>query len=92
MKDFDQRGVVVEMKNVMAIESASIIIGDEVAVDEAMDMVSVAVGDVVIVIDMSMSGSRCWSLVSPQMELSERVCIVGGSDSCQLCQTTAKEW
>lgn len=67
MKDFDQRGVDVETKKVMAIESAPIIIEDEVAVEEAMDMVSVAVADMAIDIDMSMSGSRCWSLGSPRM-------------------------
>lgn len=58
MKDFDHRGVDVETKKVIAIESAPIIIEDEVAVEEAMDMVSVDVADMAIVIDISILCSR----------------------------------
>ena len=72
MKDFDQRGVEVETKKVMAIESAPIIIEDEVEVDEAMVIVSVAVADVAIVMDMSILG--CGGRpVSSRVKSTERV-------------------
>lgn len=55
MKDFDQRGVEVETKNVMAIDSAPIIVEDAVEVGEPMIRVSVTVADVAIGMDMSIA-------------------------------------
>lgn len=55
MKDFDQRGVEVETKNVMAIDSVPIIVEDAVEVGEPMIRVSVTVADVAIGMDMSIA-------------------------------------
>ena len=64
VKEFDQRGVDVETKKVIAIESAPIIVVPEVDVDVDIDMISVVVADVVIVIDISvlnrMAVAQCW--------------------------------
>jgi hypothetical protein len=57
VKFFDQRGVEVETKKIMAIESAPIVIEDAVEGDEGMVIISVAVADIAMVIDMSIPGS-----------------------------------
>jgi hypothetical protein len=57
VKAVDQRGVEVETKKVMAIESAPIIVIPEVGVDVGIDMTSVGVADIIIVIDISMLNS-----------------------------------
>lgn len=53
VNEVDQRGVRVETKNVIAIDSAPIVIEDELEVDDGIVIVSVAVADIAIVIDMS---------------------------------------
>ncbi|KAJ4372832.1 hypothetical protein N0V86_008198 [Didymella sp. IMI 355093] len=53
VKDVDQRGVEVETKKVMAIESAPIIICDGVDVDDGIVIVPVVDDDIAIVIDIS---------------------------------------
>lgn len=63
VKAVDHRGVEVETKKVMAIESAPIIVIPEVIVDVGIDMASVGVADIIIVIDISMPNSL---VVSPR--------------------------
>ena len=76
MKDVDQRGVEVETKKVMAIESTPIIVEDAVEVGEAMVIVSVAVADVATVIDMSIQGFGGWP-VGSQAQSTGRVRRLG---------------